>query len=374
MIEILDLLFPCLAILYFVDCIQYLRQDHLLFYSALGKRFNLKRAGLHLIHLLPIGRSFISHTVPLIYSRNGVYLLKDHERYANDFDLVEETQFIAYGEMDVVESDGDAVKINGSSYLDLPSSICAHRVAVFLDELKTANAENRLAKIQTHLKDAFDLVEMASRRMNYSNHLFFINILTGVLFLHIFGVLPLMLYTKLYHTINVTVVVFNMALSYALIVGSMIYLHQKLYPAERAFRMNAAVTMVLSPVSAMHAVGYVTKTMLAGFDYLALASQFLAQDDFQELVRKELYKTEYMASQKAGDDWNTFWEAKKNVLYDFIEQANMPVETLSETPQKQDKSARSYCPYCLTEYVTESQKCLDCGIQVKSFYRELNRF
>lgn len=374
MIEILDLLFPYLSILYFIDCIQYLRQNHLLFYSVGGKRFNLKRAGLHLIHLSPIGRCFISHSIPVMYSRHGLYLLKDQERHAEDFDLVGKTKFISYREMEEVESDGDAVKINGISLLNLPSSICARRVAVFLDNLKTANPENRLAKIQIHLKDAFDLVEIASRRTNYSSHLFFINILAGFLFFHIFGILPLMLYTKFYHMIDATVVVFNMALTYVLIVGTMIYLHQKLYPAERVSRLYTVLTLVFSPVSALHAVSHLTKTMLSGFDYLALSSQFLAPDDFQELVRKELYKTEYMASQKAGDDWATFWEAKKSVLHDFIEQAGMSIETLSAIPQKQDKSASSYCPYCLTEYVTKGHKCVDCGVRVKTFERDLNCF
>ncbi len=364
---ILEVLFPYIVIIYLLDCISYIKSHHLLFVSHLGKTFRHKEAGLHLVGLLPVSQAIVSHNLPLCFTSKGVYFVPDGQHHKSGIYETKDFHFIPYKDLTIVEADGKAIKINSKVSIKTPSGAIARHIIGFIKDLKVLRPSKRGEKIQSFLANSVDLQEIKALRIAYSNPIFCLQILSSVLFVYTFIVLPLTLYSELYLYIDLFRLLIIMALNYLLILAMTYFAHKKIYSEKVGHRVYSLLSIILSPFTAIHVLNNLTRDIYARFDYIAVAVELLPSDTFQDLMRKEMYRLIFAKSQEQKGHLVGFWRLKENLLHRLLAETGITVEEILATPKKQDESATSYCPLCGAEYRAEFDRCSDCGVKLLNF-------
>ena len=362
--HILQILFPYLVLFYLIDCIAYVGHQHLLFSSHFGRYFKIKKPGLHLVGLLPTSEAFVSHNLPIFLTSSGVYSLPDEYRAGNTQYKAQNLRFIAYEDIIKVEADGKAMKVNGKVIIKFPSSTSAKQMTEVIRELIYLEPSDRYEKICAFLDETTNLQGIFASRENHWP-LTYVKILSSVLFINMFGTLPVVLYSGLSTYTNLLVIVFLLVLLYLLILIMAYIVRRKVIGTATGQKMF--VSTILSPVTAMHILKDLTKEMYTRFDYLAIAAALLPSHEFQSAMREELLRITYVKEEEKNAELKKFWSLRENALISLLAETGIGVQELLTTPKRQDPSAASYCPMCLSEYRTGNDKCADCGIYLRKF-------
>jgi len=368
MIEVIADLFPYIVLLYLIDCIKYIHQYHLIFVSYTGIKYGLKKSGFHVTDLLPIGNTIISHNYPIVLTCKGLYTLElEIKNYELDLYREEDFIFISYQDIDVVQTDGKAVKINGKNYFKLPSPISALKISELIKELQELSPIKRLEKIRSFLSEESDLEKIINVRQSLNSKILYLKVLCSFLFINVFILVPAVLYTNFYLYFNVFFIISSMGAAYVLIFFMTYFVHRKMLFDEKAQRAYILLTLVFYPIAAIHVLSYFIKDIFVRFNFLAIAASTLPSREFIILARKELYKIEHSKCRINNDDWIEYWNLKKNHLICLIQEKGYSLKDFLSAPQKQDDMAVGYCPYCFGEFIKELKTCPDCGIPINKF-------
>ena len=363
---VLEVLFPFIVLLYIIDCMAYVGDQHLLFSSHFGKRFELKKPGLHLVGLLPISEAVVSHNLPILLTSSGIYTVPGKYWAENARYKAENLHFTGYEEVVNIEAHGKVVKVNGEALIKFPSSTNAEQMRQMLQEFTCLQASSRRQKIREFLDETTNLQEIRAIRDN-RQPLAHIKILSSVLFVNIFGILPLALYSGLSSYMILPVVVYLSVCVYLLIVVMAYFARRTLFGSEAAQTVLVMMPAILSPVKAMHIVKELTKEIYTRFDYAAVAAALLPSKAFQSAMREELLRIAYAKGEKQNAEVKEFWSLRENALLALLAKTGIRMEQLLAPPKRQDPSAASYCPLCLSEYMPGVEKCADCGMDVREF-------
>ena len=365
--EVFSVLFPVLVALYLLDCVKYIPQYHLLFVSNFGVKFNLKRAGFHFVGLSPLSSLVNAHNYPTFFTASGLYFLETEDRYEIELYNAEEFSFLSYKDIAKIEADGETVKVNGKAIMKTPAHKIARNFVSLVNELKSLDPSKRFIKIKSYLSESFDLQGAARLKLSHAKLFFYLKILCGFLFLNIFVMAPLVLYSNLNAYVNIHVVALYIGSSYLIIVVLTHLGHKRIYREEKLQRLYSLLSLICLPVSAMHVISYLTRDMYSRFHYLTTACALMPPVTFGELARKELFRIEYLASQIKNSDWIESLNLERTNISILVKKAGLAIEALLSVPQKQDELATSYCPYCLCEYTKDFSECYDCGVNLKKF-------
>ena len=367
---VLEVIFPYIFLLYVFDCITYVKARHVLLTALIGKRFKLKRSGVHLAGLLPISQTVISHNLPIVYTPDGIYAVFDESHTTGRIDKAEDFKFIKFKDLASVEVQGKNIKFNNTHTIKTPSLPGARFHAEFINKLILLSPADRKEKIQAHLSDSYDL--KAIRKIDTANSklLAVIKILSSYLFGLVFLVLPAALFSNLSGYINLNALVICILLIYFPLLLVSFVSFKKLYPSEKEIRSNALLSIIFAPVNAIHVLGYLTRDLYFRFNYMAIAAYFMPQDSLKELARKESILIDYFEKENDRQDWPEFWRLKKELLQGLLVKCEISPGEISIPPEKQDQTAVYYCPFCMTEYSEKRHHCLDCEIALKEFDTE----
>jgi hypothetical protein len=336
--------------------------------SYFGAKFKLGKSGFHFSDLSPIGSVIISDNYPTCFTIDGLYTFcQPKHRYGIDLYKIEDFYFVSYQDIGEIEADGKIIKIGKKTAIKTPSLITSNDLVSTIKEFKGLDSSKRFKRVQSILSESFDLGAIRRLKSCYSELFLFLKTLCCFMFVNTFILLPLVLYSSLYLYISFTIIAINIILSYLLILGLTYSGHKKIYKAERLQRVYTLLSLLFLPVTAMHALSYLTKDLYSRFDYLTVASTLMPSDAFRELARKELFRIDYLISQIEDTDLISFLNLKKNHLHHLIRENGLSIEDVFATPEKHDEMALSYCPYCLCEYTKDLNECPDCGIKLKMF-------
>ena len=131
--------------------------------------------------------------------------------------------------------------------------------------------------------------------------------------------------------------------------------------------MYTLLSVIFSPVNALHVIGYLTRYLYSRFHSLARAASFLPANAFKDFIRKELLLIEQRMDDIERKDWRELWKLKRELAYDLLKARNIDLDELLAAPVRQDQSALLYCPYCLTEYSKKRHSCIDCDMALREF-------
>lgn len=367
--EVLSSLYPYIVILYLTDCIQFINKTHMLFVNYFGKKYYLKKSGLYFSKFSPIGITVLSHNIPVYFTASGLYKINDQNSNDKTVYAEDDYQFISYKDINTIGVDGKEVTLNGEKYIKAPSTIIANIIKDRIIGFKTIKPSKRIKKVRKIFKETFDIDKINSLNRSYSYYIKYIQILSLFLFFNMLILLPLALYSNIYLFINIYLIISYIIFTYLIVLFLTFYVHKKIYKNEKKPRLFSLLSMIFLPVSAMHAIHFITSDLYANFNCLAVARLLLPSDIFINLVRKEISLIEHKKIVVDHSDLLEYWELKMTFITNLVIKSGLTVDSVLAVPSKQDENATCYCPICLAEYISNHGKCSDCRVQLEAFSR-----
>jgi len=158
-----------------------------------------------------------------------------------------------------------------------------------------------------------------------------------------------------------------MVFSYLLLLAVAFLTLKKLYGSDNDHRTYTLLSIIFSPVNAIHILGYLTKDLFSHFNHLAVAAYFLHRDAFKELAGKEKCLIDYFEKEIERQDWREYWRLKRELLLGLLDKVKISLVEISTPPEKKDPTAVCYCPVCRTEYRQKRSNCVDCEVALKEY-------
>lgn len=364
---VLEVLFPYIVILYLLDCIIYIKKHHLLITSLFGKKFKIKKAGLYLAGLLPLSETILSHSLPICFTEDGIYIILEKSYSNSEVYKADDYKFIRFQNMNSVENEGKNVKLNTKHIIKTPSQLNARHLVDIINELKDLKLSKRIEKIGFFLSNSYDIQKITELKETYSNSFLPLKILGLYLFFLVFIMLPVVLYSNLYIYFNLYLLVICITATYFIILVMTFGTHKKVYKADKNLMAHTFLSIIFSPVNAIHVINYLTKDLFIRFNYLTIAASTISKNAFKAIVRNEIFLIDYYKNEINNQKWRKFWDLKKSALLELIEKSELSINEILKTPKKQDQTAILYCPACLTEYKKNRDECVDCRIVLNKF-------
>jgi len=309
---VLEVIFPYLIFLYACDCISYLGSNHFLLTSWFGKEFQIRKSGFRLAGVLPTSQAIVTHNLPIHCTPEGVYVASNQSSGADGITNAGDVDFITYEEVACVEAEGKNIKINEIFTIKTPSSAYAKYQIDVIKELKDSSRSVRTEKIGAWLQGSFDLKAIKKTGFSHSRAFSIIGFLSNSLFLVVFLVVPSVLYTDLAKYANLDVLLICIAFIYPLLLTLTVFTVKRSYKSDKDASVNTLLSLIFSPVNAVHVISYLTRNLYFKFNYLALAAYFLPGHRFKDFIRKELLLMDHLAGQFDRQDWQDLWKLKKN--------------------------------------------------------------
>jgi len=365
--DVFEVLFPYLVALYVLDCVQFVSRHHLLLSSLTGRRFRLHRAGVYLTGILPIGRTFLTHDLPLWVTSEGLYYLPANSPAPQIADQPSDWQFISFRDLKSLQAEGKRVTFNGDAKIIFPSVDSARRWVSLIQKLQHHAPSDRANRIGALLGQTQRTARLLRMKKLHAKVLSGLELTGSLLFFGTFILLPLALYSPLKHHVQFNLLIELIAAIYLATIILAFRSHRVLYIGDRSGRAQFLLSLVFSPVNAIHAGCSLTKDLYSRFDYLTLCACFLSPEALGPLIRREAIRIDSRLSPACSQDWNEFWQLKKGALNRLLKQIGVCMADIKRAPEKQDSTAEWYCPACLTEYVKNAETCFDCGAVLNKF-------
>ncbi len=364
--EVLAFLFPYLVLLYLFDCVVRVRSGHLIFVSIFGRRFRLGGEGVHAACLMPTGQAVLSHNLPLFLSGEGVHLPAAESRWDRPV-RARDIRFVPWSEIVSAAASGADVLINGTISVALPSEAAAAQAASAIRILAQAAPAARSGKAEALLAGSYDLRALEGLRERVRTPLLGVAILSSLLFLCVYVVLPLGLFARPFQGRSIAPLLLGMALAYALAVAAAFAARKAIAPADSSGRARLVLLLVLLPPGAAHVLGPVTRDLFAGFDHLTIAAALLDRDAFRRLARREIARFAFAEVPPGDRALADALRMKERSARGLLAQAGLDAERILDPPRRESPAAERYCPACEVEYLEGAVRCADCGIPLADF-------
>lgn len=365
--DVFEVLFPYLVALYVLDGIQFVSRDHLLLSSLAGRRFRLHRAGVYLTGILPLGRAFLTHDLPLWITKEGIYFLPANSPAPQIADQPSDWHFISFRALKSLKLDGKSVSLNGQEKIKFPNAASAHRWQLLAKDMQQRTPSERTNKMATLLGQTHCMARVLRLRKLHAKLLCNLDLTGCLLFFGTFILLPLTLYSPLKHRVHFNLLLVLIAAVYLATLILACRAHRMLYLRDRSGRAQFLLSLIFSPVNAIHAGCNLSKDLYSRFDYLTLWACLLPPQALVPLIRKEAVRIDSRLTSAHSKDWHEFWQMKKDALNRLLKQMDLSMTDIIRAPEKHDPTAIWYCPACLTEYVKKVEVCFDCGAGLKKF-------
>jgi hypothetical protein len=280
---------------------------------------------------------------------------------------MEDLKFIDFREVNEVRTDGAEVKINGSPILKVPSPLFAQHLVDLVREMANSDPEGRYQKMERFFNETTDRQKLKSYKEKYVKQFALLKGLCVIFSVNLFIFLPLILYTELSLSINLPFLLVGLGLNYSIILTIAYWTHRQLYPKQFRQRGSMILSVMLSPVTAIHILYHLTRDIYHRFDSLSIATELLERNDFKDQMRKELQRIHHIKTLGMHESLNQFLEMKERILQALRNDWGISLEEIMGAPQRQDPLAISYCPLCGIEYRSGFNTCSDCQVPLKEY-------
>ena len=367
MLGILATLYPYLVLLYLIDCLIYVGRQQVYFISHSGKRFRMVKSGIHLSGLFPFSQSFAAGKPDLYPSENGIYIRSDDTENRGFINDLEAFRFVPYGAFDIPSSQDKNVVLNKTTVVKTPSPLFAKRLAERLAGIAKTEHNKRCELIGQFMEEDTDIERIKEIHGSFNRQFGALKILCTALFTAFFILLPIALYWLPSPKLILTALLVHMGILYVCTVSYAYYLLGKVYGKNSGLKTKVMLSLTLSPVAAVHALGYLTKDLFTLFDPAALAAFLLPIEQFKDHMRREIYRIHSACSENDDFGWAEFWQMRLASMRGVLNRLDLKEADLTAQPEKTEDSADRYCPVCRTEYRSGFRFCSDCRVLLTAY-------
>lgn len=145
--------------------------------------------------------------------------------------------------------------------------------------------------------------------------------------------------------------------------------HRKLYPERRGARAKQLFTCLISPVVPLRAADHMARELFAFLHPLTLSVALHPEASVRTIAAHTLRDLEFprlpdLPVEATGSMQRIAQEdahATRALLEAMLRGRGIDMQSLAAAPERDDPSAKSYCPRCWEEYVEPKATCTSCG-------------
>jgi hypothetical protein len=373
-----------LALLYFTECLIWVKKQSVAFVSLSGRRWrlatpiawlgNANGAMLILNPLPPPGRLYVTHLLPISISPSGVCAFNSQTLPSGARPATQTGEFLPFSAIKTFGTDGAYLVLNEQKFARCATAREAKALASIIEKVSAAQVSKREALVRSWIIKQFD-ARAATRLWREADES--INVIRwacSMFFVFMFVGAPILvtLYGLDQLIIPLAVCIIALAVQIAIL---FFRAHLKLYRAESQERLESLVKMIVCPPVSLRAADLLTRNLLAGYSPIVVANvlagagatgQQFARDfvlDLQHPLKHEV------TDEKASETIRWMNAAQLKACLEHVERdGKVKVESLLQATQREGESV-SYCPRCGVQFVAGAgDECPDCpGVGLVAF-------
>lgn len=344
--QVVEDLFPYLVAFYLLDSLVYVRPGRHLLAALLGRSFERRGAGLHILAVAPTAEALVCDDASLV--------------------LTSRTVFGPNGPVPITELSAGAVegrtlRCGPRLTVEAASPAEARRLAGLLERLKAAPEPARALK--DHWERRYDVTAVRARRDAQRRPLRVVKGLSSALWVNLFVLLPATLYARAPGLLG------PLLLASALLYLAVVVAADRMLRAgglDRRARLGALSPLFLFPPAAAHAPGFVSRDLYETWDACAVAAVVLPPEAFREMAARERLRL-VEEQRRAAEDEREHWTLRREAFDAALGAVGISSASLDVAVSRDDGSAAAYCPLCAAEYRSGFESCTDCGVALKPF-------
>lgn len=375
MSELALLLLIVLAI-YLSQCLVWAPQNTTVFRRSFGRHwkghtasFLLEGRGIRLLFANPVfpGHGFaLTQPLPFAVSPRGIAAGSPSPEGR------ERLEFLDFEAVRAFDSSEETVRANGKDLFRTACPEQAELVAAWLEQVRGAALHERADLIEAELLGRLRTRPVKRRLLVYEKETVGLRVFCAALLLTLFGVIPTAIAEWGLRRTWPALVLF-LAVNVVAICVEFSFAHRCLYPADRAGRWTALLTLALSPPAAARANDVLLRNLMAHFDPLAVSRVLCEEQEFERGCRAALRALHFPlpsevepgpSPQEQTRAW--FRQRLASLQEAFIQRQVKDSSGLLDPPAPESPQCCSYCPRCLTQFVFREGTCSDCSIPLQA--------
>jgi hypothetical protein len=368
-----------LALLYFAECLIWVKKQSVAFVSSSGRRWrlaspiswlgNANGAILILNPLPPPGRVFLSHLMPISISPSGVCAFNSQTLASGSRHSTQTGEFVPFSAIKKVTTDGSYLAVNGQKFAKCATPKQAKALAGIVERLAEAKVSKREQLVKAWIADHFDDTKATKLRNEAEKEIDSIRFACSLFLVFLFVGAPLLV--SFFGLEQMIIPVAGAMVLFAVWIAIMFFrAHRRFYPADSLERLENLLKMILCPPVSLRAADVLTKNLLARFSPVAVASVLEGPGE-KQFVRAFVLDLQYPLKHEITDekavetiDWMNAQQLRS--CLSLIERVDRFNDVLGPTEREGDSV--SYCPRCGVQFVVEKGQCPDCpGVELVAF-------
>lgn len=368
-------LFAVLTAVYLAECLFWVRRGAVVFRRGTGawsvrvegEVARNDRGDLHWAWPLPpFGGLAIGLGMPFSLGPRGV-LNATADGFHPSGRPLQTPSFLAWEDLRTIAVEGRSLKVDGGVFWKGDSQHEPLRLGRLLNSLRKADASARPALFRDVVRGMFDLEAIRARRKSVDESLVSVRRLSGALAALLFVATPLALVWKGWFP-TLYVVLPAMFLLTGLLARRCTSLHRGWKPDAGEERFRLALTLFLSPASAMRAADPLQRPAFEEFHPTALACVFLDGAErrrflaaaWRDLMFPRL--PECAVDRAEARETEASWRAEvRQALEATARAVGEDPSTFGAAPKPTDPSHTRYCPRCEAQFTASADTCRECG-------------
>ncbi len=371
-----------LALLYFAECLIWVKKQSVAFVSNSGRRWrlaapipwlgNANGAMLILNPLPPPGRVFMSHVLPVSISPSGLCAFNLQTLPSGSRPATQSGEFVSFDSIKKTSTDGAYLVVNGEKFARCATPKQAKALASIIDAVIAAKPARREALLRSWLTKQFDARAATRVWREAEESIGVIRWTCSIFFVFMFVGMPVLVTLFGLEQLIIPLAVGILAL--AVQIGILFFLaHRKLFPAESHERFESMAKMILCPPVSLRAADVLTRNLLAEFSPIVVAN-VLAGPGARQFAREFVLDLQHPLKHEVTDakavetiDWMNAAQLKACVEH-VQRDGKITLESLLQAADREGESV-SYCPRCGVQFVIGAgDECPDCpGVGLVAF-------
>ena len=366
--SILVELWPYLLLFYLADGIKYLgtREIGLSSFTGTEKQFRFITPGSLFLNVLPGGLFIRTDQTPIILADSSLYWLTDKKVSLATL-TPDDFRAINYNKIRTVSADGKDITLNEERYLTTASTIKSSFLADTVHSVLEVADAKRGKFVQEFRRKRIDIKKARDDWHHSRDLLLFVSSLCQTLFILLFVLLPIQLYTDMIDILALESLMLMVLINFIAVLAITGYALHQIYEMTLGKIATELLLMTISPLSVPQALLHITPNLLHQYDWLVAVALLCTEQDFHSHTRQRLHYIDKMKKKMADDDWTDFWVQEEKLISTLAEQAGTSIQSIYQSPPQQDKSSASYCPVCHSEYLSDYDICHDCQAELQPF-------
>ena len=371
-----QLLFGVLVVLYWWECLCWVRRGGVVFHSWLGRYWRAshpaalagnQNGGFILAPPLPpLGSLLVANQFPLSISPDGV-LAFVAASVNPGWRPSQSGRFVSWNDFRTVQARGKKILINGELLTHATTPGLARHLVSALKHLLALEPADRAKAVEELANSTLDVKAINTRCSDWQKRTRPIRWLANLLVAFIFGIAPALVWMLGFSLVWPWLLasLLGLTITTALVFARA---HRALYQDAADERFAHSLTIALAPTSAMRAHDALSRPLLETYHPLAVARVLLNAEDFNGFARRVLIDLRHPALPLCPNELPAAQATEKYfrsmflaATEQFLVQQGIEPSPLCASPPPSDESSRAYCPRCESQFTSVQGQCADCG-------------